>query len=191
MTVSSTITAERYESQIMQPLLKGTNNVLLAAFSKPSIKRIVMTSSLMAIVPYQELFVLESFATFNEASTIQFAANPPYDNALEALYAGKAKALAASNMFLAKKKPHFTVINLMPAINRLLRHLRGENVPTKLPSQTVFIEDVAKIHALAPDTEKVAKTQNFLLTSDGMNGSLWYRVKEIVKKDYIDTVKKG
>ena len=64
MTVNSTITAERYESQIIQPLLKGTDNVLSAALSKPSIKRVVMTSSLMAIVPYQELFVLESFCHF-------------------------------------------------------------------------------------------------------------------------------
>ena len=203
MTVNSTITAERYESQIIQPLLKGTDNVLSAALSKPSIKRIVMTSSLMAIVPYQELFVLESFASFNDASTIQFAPNPPYDNALEALCAGKAKALAATDMFLAKKKPHFTVISLMPGTivghdelaktwkdlnegsnQQILPHLRGEDVPTKLPSHTVFIDDVAKIHALALETEKVAKNRNFLLTSNGMNGSLWYRVMEIVKKEY-------
>ena len=73
---------------------------------------------------------------------------------------------------------------------QILPRLRGEDVPTKLPSQTVFIDDVAKIHALALETEKVAKNRNFLLTSDGMNGSLWYRVNEIVKKEYTYAVKK-
>ncbi|KAI4262111.1 MAG: hypothetical protein L6R42_002702 [Xanthoria sp. 1 TBL-2021] len=209
MTVNCTITADRYDSQTVQPLLKGTNNVLSAALGNPSIKRVVMTSSLMAIAPYNELFVLESFTTFNDVSPIQNP-NPPYENAVEALCAGKGKALAATNTFLAKNKPHFTVINLMPGIvighnelaktwrdlnkgsnKQTLRHLLGEDVSTKLPSQTVFVDDVAKVHALALKTEKVAKTQNFLLSSGGNIGRLWYRALEIIKKEYMDAVKKG
>ncbi len=209
MTVNSTVTADRYDSQIIQPLLKGTNNVLSAALGNPSIKRVVMTSSLMAIAPYNELFELESFTTFNDASPAQNS-NPPYRNTVEALCAGKARALAATNMFLTKNKPHFTVINLMPGLvighdelaktwrdlnkgsnQQSLRHLRGDKVPTKLPSQTVFVDDVAKVHALALNTKKVATTQNFLLSSSANIGSPWYRTLEIVKKEYADQVKKG
>ncbi|KAI4271265.1 MAG: hypothetical protein LQ337_006124 [Flavoplaca oasis] len=62
----------------------------------------------------------------------------------------------------------------------------GHNEHTKLPSQTVFIDDIAEKRALALDTEKVAKTQKSLITSDGMNGSIWYRAKEILKKEYMD-----
>ncbi|KAL8643508.1 MAG: hypothetical protein Q9226_008323, partial [Calogaya cf. arnoldii] len=206
MTVDSAISADRYDSHIIQPLLKATENVLAAALSDSKIKRLVMTSSLMAIVPYNELFVLESFTTFNDVSPAQNP-NPPYKNALEALCAGKAKALAATNKFLAQKKPQFTVINLMPGIvigrdelaqtsrnlnkgsnQQALRHLLGEDVRTKLPSHTVFVDDVAKVHALALNTKKIAKSQNFLLSSDGSIGSLWYRALDIVKKDYKSAV---
>ncbi|KAL8773516.1 MAG: hypothetical protein Q9209_001620 [Squamulea sp. 1 TL-2023] len=72
-----------------------------------------------------------------------------------------------------------------------LRHLCGENVSTRLPSQTVYIDDVAKAHALSLSTEKVAKTQNFLLSSGGLTGSAWYRALEIVKEEYMDEVKRG
>ncbi|KAL8846096.1 MAG: hypothetical protein Q9221_008784 [Calogaya cf. arnoldii] len=209
MTVNPTASADRYDSQIIQPLVKATNNVLSAALSDPKIKRVIITSSLMAIAPYTELFVLESFTTFNDASPVQDP-NPPYKNALEALCAGKGKALAATNKFLAKNKPNFTVINLMPGTvighdelaqtsrdlnkgsnQQALRHLLGEDVRTKLPSPTVFVDDVAKVHALALNTKKIAKSQNFLVSSESNIGSPWYRALDIVKKDYMDAVKKG
>ncbi|KAI4111814.1 MAG: hypothetical protein LQ339_000273 [Xanthoria mediterranea] len=190
MTVNSTITADRYDSQIIQPLLKGTNNVLSAALGNPSIKRVVMTSSLMAIAPYNELFELESFTTFNDASPAQNS-HPPYRNAVEALCAGKGRALVVTNTFLTKNKPHFTRDLNKGSNQQTLRHLRSDKVPTKLPSQTVFVDDVAKVHALALNTKKVATTQNFLLSSSASIGSPWYRALEIVKKEYADQVKKG
>ncbi|KAL8837985.1 MAG: hypothetical protein Q9176_005333 [Flavoplaca citrina] len=152
-TVSSTITAERYESQIMQPLLKGANNVLSAAFSKSSIKQVVMTSSRMTIVPYQELFVLESFATFNEASTA-------LRQRIRSFACWESKGTCGDQFVFGQE-------------------------------EATFYDHQSHIHALALDNEKVAKNQNFLLTSDGMNGSPWYRVKEIVKKEYMDAVKRG
>ncbi|KAL8773517.1 MAG: hypothetical protein Q9209_001621 [Squamulea sp. 1 TL-2023] len=99
LTVNSTITPDHFESQIIQPILKGTNNVLSVALSTPRIKRVVMTSSLMGIAPYPELFVLESFTTFTDTSPIP---NPssPYQNTLEALCAGHANSLSATNTFL-------------------------------------------------------------------------------------------
>ncbi|KAL8914860.1 MAG: hypothetical protein Q9172_007008 [Xanthocarpia lactea] len=209
MTVSSTVTPDRYISQIIQPLLKSTTNVLSAALDTPSVKRVVMTSSLMGIAPYRDLFELESFSSYSDDSPIP-EPYTPYPNALAALCAGKAKSLAATKAFLIKNKPRFTVVNLMPSIvigrnelaktskdlnqgsnQQVLRHLRGENVSTKLPSHTVYVDDVAKAHALSLDTEKVAKSQNFLLDSVGGPGVAWYHGLEIVKKDYQDGVKKG
>ncbi|KAL8777132.1 MAG: hypothetical protein Q9213_007992 [Squamulea squamosa] len=209
LTVNSSITLDHFESQIIQPILRGTNNVLSAALSTPKITRVVMTASLMGIAPYPQLFVLESFAHFTDTSPIP-SPSSPYQNALDALCAGHAKSLSATNMFLVKNKPHFTVINLMPSFiighselakkskdlntgsnQQTLRHLRGEKVSTRLPSQTVYIDDVAEAHALSLSTEKVAQTQNFLLSSGGLVGSAWYRALEIVKKDYMDQVKRG
>ncbi|KAL8813242.1 MAG: hypothetical protein Q9200_000427 [Gallowayella weberi] len=209
MTVNNGISADRFDAQVIQPLLKGANNVLAAANSAPGVKRVVMTSSLMGIVPYLELYQVESFNAFSDASPIA-TPTPPYPTAMAALCAGHAKALSATNAFLVKNKPHFTVVNLMPSViighNELanttkdfltgsnlqaFRHLRGEKVASRLPSQTVFIDDVAQVHSLALDTKRVSQTQSFVLTSGFLTGSNWYRAKEIVKERYMDEVKKG
>ncbi|KAL8681738.1 MAG: hypothetical protein Q9186_002186 [Xanthomendoza sp. 1 TL-2023] len=209
MTADNGVSADHFQAQIIQPLLKGTNNVLAAANSTPGVKRVVMTSSLMGLVPYPELFQLESFNTFSDASPIP-TATPPYPTAMAALCAGHAKALSATSIFLTKNKPHFTVVNLMPSIiighNELakttkdflnggnlqaFRHLRGEKVASKLPSHTVFIDDVARIHSLALDITRIPNTQNFVLCSGFTTGSNWYRAKEFVKERYMDEVKKG
>ncbi|KAL8859805.1 MAG: hypothetical protein Q9178_003637 [Gyalolechia marmorata] len=210
MTVSSTVARDRYESQIIQPLLKSTNNVLSAALDTPSVKRVVITSSLMGIAPYNDLFEFASFVAYTDDSPIPDP-RAPYPNALAALCAGKAKSLAATKAFLIKNKPQFTIVNLMPSIvigpdelaktskdlnkgsnQQVLRHLRGENVSTKLPSHTVYVWDVARAHVLSLDTEKVAKSQNFLLNSaEAAYGVDWYRALEIVKKEYQDGVKNG
>ncbi|KAL8664761.1 MAG: hypothetical protein Q9202_002764 [Teloschistes flavicans] len=197
--------ASQFDAQIVQPVVKSTNNVLSAALKNPHVKRVVMTSSEGALIPYPELYELASFNTFTDTSPIA-TSNPPYPTAMAALCAAYSQALVATNTFLAKNKPHFTVVNLMPSITlgrnelatsskdlleggnlQALRHLRGDKVSSKVPSTTVHVDDVAKIQVASLDTQKVEKTQNFMLNSD----SLWYEAEEVVKKYYMDDVKKG
>ncbi|KAL8688827.1 MAG: hypothetical protein Q9218_005354 [Villophora microphyllina] len=207
--VDHPIGADHYDSQIIQPIVKSTNNVLSAALKNSHVKRVVMTSSEMALIPYMELYQLESFNTFTDASPIPTPVTP-YPTVLAALAGARTKALVATNSFLAKNKPHFTVINLMPSVTigrnelanttnellnggnlQALRHLRGEKVASKVPSSTVHIDDVAKIHVLSLNTQKVDKSQNFMLTSGGISGSPWYEAKDVVKKGFMEDVKKG
>lgn len=210
-TTITNVSPDHFESQIIQPFVKATKNILSAANNFQT-ERVVMASSLMGLAPYMELYQLESFNTFTNASPVP-TPDAPYPTTLAALCAGHAKALTATNAYLDKNKPHFTVVNLMPSIIigrdelaktakdflkggnlQALRHLRGEKVSSKLPSQTVYIDDVAKVLRLALDTKKLhssAKAQNFVLSSGGVSGVPWYRAKEIVKEDYMDAVKKG
>ncbi|KAL8635217.1 MAG: hypothetical protein Q9228_007270 [Teloschistes exilis] len=197
--------SNQFDAQIIHPVVKSTSNILSAALKNPHVKRVVMTSSEGALIPYMELYQLASFNTFTDASPIPTPMTP-YPTAMAALCAAQSQALTATNSFLAKNKPHFTVVTLMPSITlgrndlastskdlleggnlQALRHLRGDKVSSNVPSTTVHIEDVAKVHVASLDTQKIEKTQNFMLNSD----SLWYEAKDVVKKHYMDDVKKG
>ncbi|KAL8697222.1 MAG: hypothetical protein Q9201_007236 [Fulgogasparrea decipioides] len=208
-SIDSTILIDQFESQIIHPVVKGTQNVLSAALKSSDVQRIVITSSEAALIPYLELYELESFNTFTDNSPIP-TADAPFATALAALSAARSRALAATDRFLAKNKPQFTVVNLMPSVilgrNELatttkdflessnfegLGYLSGQMISAKVPSTTVHINDVAKLHVLSLDAKKVTKTQNFMLSSGGIQGSAWYEAEDIVKKYYTEAVKKG
>lgn len=207
--VNQTTPASQFESQIIHPIVKSTQNVLSAALNSPHAQRVVMTFSESALISYLELFQAESFTTFTDASPIPNAV-PPYSTALEALSAAESQALSATHAFVAKQKPHFSVVNLLPSMalgrnelaktskellegsnSQALQHLQGEKVASRLPSTTVHVNDIALISVLSLDTQKDEKTQKFFLSSGGIQGSPWYEAKEIVKKYYADAVKKG
>ncbi|KAL8873732.1 MAG: hypothetical protein Q9174_000839 [Haloplaca sp. 1 TL-2023] len=207
--VNLSIPADQYDNKIIHPIVKSTDNVLSAAMQNQHVKRVVMTSSESAVIPYTEEYVLASFTTFTGDSPIPDV-KPPYKTAFAARSAAEAKALSSSNSFLAKHKPHFTVVSLLPATIlgndelaqtpkdllqgsnlQALRHLRGDKVKINIPSHTVHVDDVARANVLSLDTQKVPKTQDLIVASGGITGSAWYRGKEIVKKSYANAVKKG
>ncbi len=42
---------EDYERDVIQPAVKGTTNILKSALKAPTVKRIVITSSILAVIP--------------------------------------------------------------------------------------------------------------------------------------------
>ncbi|KAL8716114.1 MAG: hypothetical protein Q9220_000019 [cf. Caloplaca sp. 1 TL-2023] len=202
------IRPDHFESQIISPTLKSVDNVLAAAHSNSHIKRVILTSSEMALIGYSQVYNIESFAIFTDAMPVP-STTPPYKEALEALAAAQSHALLATSAFLTKNKAQFTVVSLLPSItighNELARStkelLQGSNLQafqhlqgvksSKLPNTTVLVDDVAKAHVLSLDTQKVEKSQRLFLSSGGVQGTAWYRAKEIVKEHYMEDVKKG
>ncbi|KAL8948255.1 MAG: hypothetical protein Q9222_005540 [Ikaeria aurantiellina] len=207
-TPGRNILPDHFESHIIAPVLKGVNNVLSAALGGPHIKRVVMTTSEVALIPYNELYNYETFSIFTDASPIP-PTNPPHKSPLEALATAQSRALLATNTFLTKNKPGFTVVSLLPSVtigrNELARStkdlLQGSNLQafqhlqgvkaSALPSTTVHVDDVAKSHVLSLDTQKVEHSQRLFLNSGGVQGTAWYLAKEIVKKHYMEDMKKG
>ncbi len=49
-----------FESSVVQPALQGTMNILKGATKSPSIRRIVITSSIVAVVPWVDFLSAES-----------------------------------------------------------------------------------------------------------------------------------
>lgn len=97
----------------------------------PSIKRVVITSSINAITSWEDIALVESDKIFTGIYPINHikvlishehadkdttAAVPgPYSNFFEAYYASKVFARQATDDFVATNHPNFDVINIMPS----------------------------------------------------------------------------
>ncbi|KAL8849560.1 MAG: hypothetical protein Q9221_005494 [Calogaya cf. arnoldii] len=107
-------------------------------------------------------------------------------------------ALIIGHDELAKTTKQFLDGSNQSSNFQVLRHLRGEKVLTKLPSQTVHIDDVARAHTVAVKTgaADIAKRGGafedyFWVTAGGTNGTPWNKAKDIMEKDYKVAVGKG
>ncbi len=97
-------TPEQYESHLIAPAVKGTIGILSAAYKTTGIKRIVITSSEVAIIPWADFIAKEVDTVFDESYHIP-EPQGPYTHPFEAYAASKVHALYATNRFLEEKHP--------------------------------------------------------------------------------------
>ncbi|EHK96112.1 NAD(P)-binding Rossmann-fold containing protein [Glarea lozoyensis ATCC 20868] len=202
-------TADQYESELIQPAIKGTMSILTAAQKTPGIQRVVITSSEVAIVPWEEFISKEVDTVFDDTYEIPFPAGP-YGNVFEAYSASKVRALVATKQFVRENKLEWDVINIMPSfvIGDNEMNFKAEDVcdgtvaaafsqvlgrdsgwgPT--PSTSVHVRDVAWLHVHSLDP-KIEGNQNFLAVSEGERGTVWEEAIEIVKRNFPKAVEKG
>ncbi|KAJ8098781.1 hypothetical protein POJ06DRAFT_142098 [Lipomyces tetrasporus] len=198
---------EDFENKIIQPALRGTMGILESADKTPGIKRVVITSSIVAIMPVTEMFA-ESGTVFDGQMKVPI--NPgPFRADFEAYCDSKVRALAATHDFVAQKKPGFEVINIMPSFvfgkNELVtsvddfakgtNHLVFNQVlgiknQMPLPGNTVYLDDVANLHVRSLDPS-IPGNQDYLATSGGVEGNVFSDALDIVNKNFPDAVKQG
>lgn len=195
------------ETGIIQPAIKGTTTLLHSALKIPSIRRVVITSSLVAIIPGQALVQGDSKTIYTSTSRVTPLPTAPW-NPSYAYAASKVLALDAVDHFLAEQKPHFSIVNLHPGFvvgedelvtdkaenlvkgsNKVvLDPLLGNSYDSSRPTEVVHVRDVARIHVLALDEKKVEGNRGYLL--DG--GEVKYEnMFEIVKKNFPEEVNEG
>ena len=200
--------SDDYERDAIQPALRSTMNILESALKVPTVKRVVMTSSVIAVAPFTEFVAEESprIFTANDRIPDEFG---PFGHHFQAYAAEKVRALNATDKFIKTQKPHFEVSNIMPSFfigknelitdaadilsgtNRVaLSPVLGYKADGPLPGAMSHIDDVAKVHVLALDP-KVKGGQNFGLMSGGVDGNDWGTAVDIVKKHFPEAVKDG
>jgi nucleoside-diphosphate-sugar epimerase len=202
-------TEEQFEAELVQPAVKGTVSILTAASKTTGIKRIVITSSEVAIIPWEEFIAKEVDTVFDDTYQIPYPAGP-YHHMFEAYAAGKVRALVATKEFLADKKPEWDVINIMPAFvigdNELITDPEKINDGTvaaafaqvlgkdsgwgAVPSTSIHVDDVAELHLRSLDP-KIEGNQSFLAVSEGERGTVWSDAVEVVNRNFPEAVKKG
>ena len=200
-------TEEEMEEMLIQPAIKGTMNMVKAASTySPTTKRMVITSSIVAIIESSEMS-METGKVFNEQSRTE-SIHGPCDDIFLAYRRSKVAALNATEEYVRKQKPHFDINHIGPAYtagknelattrtellagtNRFaLGHVTGTWKGLTTPSASVSVDDVAKMHVLALDP-KVAGGQFFLGVSEGSN-TRWEDAFDVVKKHFPKAVESG
>jgi nucleoside-diphosphate-sugar epimerase len=203
------IETEDYDKDIVQPALAVTNSVLSAAKRTLSIKRVVITSSAVTLIPFEWLSNPDISKTYTEKD---LNSNPttPYHSSMEAYWASKALSRMAAHTFLTTHpKSHFEIIQLLPSVvigpdalattaSSVLSGTRalalgpilGQILPSPLVGVPVHVDDVARAHVDALK-ETIEGNKDYVLTSDTPEGIEWNGGLAIAKKYFPEAVGKG
>jgi nucleoside-diphosphate-sugar epimerase len=204
------VPADKYDEVYTQPALQGTLGMLESAAKQSSVKRIVITSSVVAIIPFSNM--VQPGDLFDASSRTPTPSPPFQYGDFEAYCASKIAALNGTESWVAERKGqlNFDVIHIHPSFvlgaNELTdtitstitsgtnatvaRIVLGKKNAMPLPSMTVHLDDAALAHVRALDPN-VAGNQSFITSSHSEEGVDWQRATEIVQKAFPDAVKQG
>ncbi len=196
-----------YRSYFVEPALAGDMGMLRSAAREPSVKRVVLTSSVVAITPF-EYYMGQGKPTdrvFTSADRISFAPGP-WSSEFEAYSAGKAEALNAAERFVAEETPGFDLVPVIPGWifgrdelvtnaaglkegstnSVLLALLLGAKSDVPKNGNMVLGSDAAKVHVRVLNPE-VKGNRAFLASVN----ATWQDAVEVLREGYSDAVKAG
>ncbi|KAK6366217.1 hypothetical protein LTS17_010723 [Exophiala oligosperma] len=190
-----------FDTGIVQPAIRGTLSILHSALQESSIKKVVITSSVVAVLPSEQ-------KPFTE-DNIEPDPQGPYPDTFTAYIASKKLAYNRTRDFIAHEKPSFDIINVMPTFvigkNELattrqavdngsnalaLAPLLGKQNPTGTPFITCHVDDVAFVH-IASLSPEIKGNQNFGVNSIEKTPVQWDDAIDIVKKHFPEAVERG
>ncbi|KAF5010721.1 hypothetical protein FDECE_3132 [Fusarium decemcellulare] len=187
-----------------------TVSILKSAAKVPSIKRVVITSSMGTLLSWDYIISDERDKVFTARDTyIPQGTDMCFDLHIQAYGPAKGLALAATENFIQEKKPHFDVINLLPSMvigrnglntskeevasgtnNGVMGPLIG--IKSEMPTleASVHLNDVAMAHidVLNP---LIPGNRNFFCSSGGLQGTTWDDAKDIVRRRFSKSVFDG
>lgn len=200
---------DNFQEKLIQPAVKGTVGILQSALASPSVKRVVITSSIVAIIPSDVLTGKQSNEIFDGSSPFTPNTTGNFDSSWAAYIDSKVRALQATYDFLEQEKPPFDIVNINPSYiigknelvtsksdfmhgtNKiLLGPVLGAKSPTPFPGSTIWLNDVAKLHVLGLDS-KIPGNRHYITNSGGLDGTTFNDVKNIVAEKYPEEVAKG
>ncbi|KAI9800756.1 MAG: hypothetical protein M1833_003173 [Piccolia ochrophora] len=201
------VDAAQYESDIIVPALKGTLGILEAAHRTPGIKRVVVTSSVAAVL--SPTGPADGKPAYDETDRAPLVSGP-FESELHAYGAAKVRAFRATQDFIEREKPAFDLISVLPTFlvgrNELVTNANditkgsngvafgavlGNKSPVQIAGQSVHVDDAAKIHVLSLDPAIVTGHDVFLADSGDLDGTTWDDAKDIVARHFPDAVANG
>ncbi|PLB50943.1 cinnamyl-alcohol dehydrogenase [Aspergillus steynii IBT 23096] len=170
--VGSPVPVPSYDpmTDIYQPTVQGTSNLLSSALKHPSIKRILITSSIVAnMTPIPDPNVRVS-----AASRVPIPPPTSLSSVFEGYILGKINEINNTDAFVASHSPHFSVAHVIPGYvygpnvlypgdndalvknssnGLLIASVTGVAVPVPVHEGFVHIADLADIHLKALEYE--------------------------------------
>jgi nucleoside-diphosphate-sugar epimerase len=204
--VASPITSSYKEGDDMEAhfvgaAVRGTMNVLEAAQKTSTVKRVVITSSVVGIISWKDFTSGSCPTVFNEKSRTPFL-HAPYANVFEAYAASKVKALKDAEDWQAEgEKKTFDLVHIFPGFiigrdelvtdikdafygtnNEVLKPITGGD-DGSVPSSSIHLRDVSLAHVKALDP-KVPGNRGYVLSCGGLEGTVWEKSLEIVAREF-------
>jgi nucleoside-diphosphate-sugar epimerase len=198
------------ESYIIIPAIRGTLSILESALKVKSIHRVVITSSAVAVATPEQLSQGTSSTLVTANTRVTPLPEAPWGPPLMAYRKSKVLALNAIEKFMAEKKPHFTLINVMPSyvigphelLNDISMVTHGSNqiimsvalgttplAPGARPGSVISVGDVARVHIKTLNEEKIPGNKSFLLLAP--ERVVFDDVKDIARKHFPKAVEDG
>ena len=167
---NDTMAPDQREGHYVTPAVRGTLNLLDAAASAGSVRRVVITSSFIALVSMAEL---EGTCRRNPQRPVtaddRVPLPPgPYNSSFAAYHASKVAALREADAWVARERPGFEVVHLHPGFvlgpsrwatkpqelmrttnSAVLGLLLGARLGLSYAGAAVHVEDVARAHVAA------------------------------------------
>jgi nucleoside-diphosphate-sugar epimerase len=212
-TPSSQPSVDQFETVLIEPAVRGTLGILESAQKVPGIRRVVITSSIAAIIPFRAM-VDGDDELFSAASRIPSPGSPSIENLFQAYAASKTRALNEAEEWVKHERPVFDVVHVHPScvvgrdeLHNSRQYLRssgtnkyivnvaiGVDNPHPAPSATVHVQDVARVHVGALKATIPGNT-SYVVTSndspDTHNGNNFNDVSRIVAKYFPEAISKG
>lgn len=204
------VAPEDHHKHFIEPAVRGTIAMLEAAKASGTVKRVVVTSSVVAQIPLAAMFVEESDHVFVAEDRLP-EMEAPYANAPFAYAASKIASLNTSERWMIDQAPSFDLINIMPSVvvgrddlifssngvssleggtnSFIMAPILGVTAPP-FGGTSVHNDDVALAHVLALDPA-VEGNQSFITSSDGIAGMRFDDAMAIVAKRFPEAVAKG
>jgi nucleoside-diphosphate-sugar epimerase len=208
----SKLTQAQFKEHFIKPAVQGTVGMLESAAKSPSVRRVVITSSVVAIVPFEKMISGSEDNIYTAEDRVPFS-DGPYTDEFQAYSASKTAALNEAEAWMAKTKPHFDLVHIHPSYVEgrdelvhtkeeamagtnaiILRAVTGVKAPFPLAGATVHNDDVARLHVDALLVDKIP-ARSYIANSNTpegtLNGTQWETVNEIVSRNFPEAIKEG
>lgn len=191
------------DAHYIQPAVRGTLGMLEAAQRSGTVRRVVITSSIVALASIAQMEGEEPLGRpVRPTDRVPFVPGP-YENEFAAYAASKVASLQAAESWMAANRPVFDVVYLHPSFvegrNDLATTVRGALTGTNTlilgivlgkqfgtyAGATVHNEDVARVHVQALNPEIPGNT-NYILSQP----TRWNDAKDIVRRAFPEAVQK-
>lgn len=197
---------DQLEEFFVKTSVKGNLGILKSAKEKgKTVKRIIMTSSTVAIAPTDVYVTGKGSEVVRGPETRVDVPAPPYDSELHAYCVGKAASLNASEEFIRDNATSFDLISIIPSwifgkdelvtdtkdirsgsTHALINGLLTGNQGVAAVGNAVLCADVARAHVRALDPN-IKGNQSFLLNTEVK----WEDTIPIAKAYFPDAFKSG
>ncbi|KAK5107159.1 hypothetical protein LTR62_001684 [Meristemomyces frigidus] len=201
-------TVKDWQKDFYNPALQGTNVALTSALKEDKIKRVVITSSVVAV---------EAKNGAEAAGPYDVKDLPPADvlkNFTVPAYAyvySKVMAHRAADDFMREHKDaHFDIVRCLPGYIQGANELAaapeevgngsnegtynaalGNIIPDQKPTAQIYLDDIAEAHVVALSKDRVPGGTNLVCVANGGKGWNWDEYVPVIEKLFPDAVKEG